>query len=191
MEYHDKVLKCSECGAEFVFTAGEQMFFVDKGFKNEPKRCKVCKSNRVQGADAGLGQSPAGGNQDGLFAVRQGNHCPFQTDPGQARLLPRMLPAAPGGRAGERDGVEIRAITPRRRQKRDAFPACSRTPNSEGGVAAAVLSPQIRPAHPPGPPRIPTVRSAVISARPPGFSRFSFEVFFIARHAAKIIPWVG
>ena len=40
MEYHDRVLKCSECSAEFVFTAGEQMFFADKGFKNEPKRCK-------------------------------------------------------------------------------------------------------------------------------------------------------
>ncbi len=40
MEYHDKVLKCSECSQEFVFTAGEQMFFADKGFKNEPKRCK-------------------------------------------------------------------------------------------------------------------------------------------------------
>jgi CxxC-x17-CxxC domain-containing protein len=48
MEYHDKVLKCSECGAEFVFTAGEQMFFADKGFKNEPKRCKTCKANRAQ-----------------------------------------------------------------------------------------------------------------------------------------------
>jgi CxxC-x17-CxxC domain-containing protein len=49
MEYHDKVLKCSECGAEFVFTAGEQMFFADKGFKNEPKRCKGCKATRVPG----------------------------------------------------------------------------------------------------------------------------------------------
>ena len=47
MEYHDKVLKCSECGAEFVFTAGEQMFFADKGFKNEPKRCKACKGKRA------------------------------------------------------------------------------------------------------------------------------------------------
>ena len=46
MEYRDKVLKCVECGAEFVFTAGEQMFFADKGFKNEPKRCKPCKSKR-------------------------------------------------------------------------------------------------------------------------------------------------
>ena len=53
MEYHDKVLKCSECGAEFVFTAGEQMFFADKGFKNEPKRCKTCKANRTQGNGSG------------------------------------------------------------------------------------------------------------------------------------------
>jgi len=50
MEYHDKVLKCSECGAEFVFTAGEQMFFADKGFKNEPKRCKSCKAKRAESA---------------------------------------------------------------------------------------------------------------------------------------------
>jgi CxxC-x17-CxxC domain-containing protein len=49
MEYHDKVLKCSDCGSEFVFTAGEQMFFADKGFKNEPKRCKTCKATRVTG----------------------------------------------------------------------------------------------------------------------------------------------
>jgi CxxC-x17-CxxC domain-containing protein len=53
MEYHDKVLKCADCGAEFVFTAGEQMFFVDKGFKNEPKRCKACKGNRAQASDSG------------------------------------------------------------------------------------------------------------------------------------------
>jgi len=53
MEYHDKVLKCVDCGAEFVFTAGEQMFFADKGFKNEPKRCKACKANRAQAPNMG------------------------------------------------------------------------------------------------------------------------------------------
>ena len=57
MEYHDKVLKCGECGAEFVFTAGEQMFFADRGFKNEPKRCKACKANRVQGNGSGSGNA--------------------------------------------------------------------------------------------------------------------------------------
>src|SRR5271168_1982246 len=53
MEYHDRVLKCSECGAEFVFTGGEQMFFADKGFKNEPKRCKGCKAKRAEGGGGG------------------------------------------------------------------------------------------------------------------------------------------
>jgi|SRR6516164_5766702 CxxC-x17-CxxC domain-containing protein len=48
MEYRDRVLKCVECGADFVFTAGEQLFYADKGFKNEPKRCKNCKAKRNQ-----------------------------------------------------------------------------------------------------------------------------------------------
>jgi CxxC-x17-CxxC domain-containing protein len=55
MEYHDRVLKCAECSAEFVFTAGEQMFFADKGFKNEPKRCKACKANRAAGGTSASG----------------------------------------------------------------------------------------------------------------------------------------
>ncbi len=55
MEYQDKVLKCSGCGAEFVFTAGEQMFFADKGFKNEPKRCKTCKAKRAESSSQGPG----------------------------------------------------------------------------------------------------------------------------------------
>jgi len=49
MEYSDKVLKCVECSAEFVFTAGEQSFYADKGFKHEPKRCKGCKSTHAAG----------------------------------------------------------------------------------------------------------------------------------------------
>ncbi|MGH9325105.1 MAG: zinc-ribbon domain containing protein [Terriglobia bacterium] len=48
MEYKDRVIKCVECSTEFVFTAGEQLFYADKGFKNEPKRCKTCKSKRGQ-----------------------------------------------------------------------------------------------------------------------------------------------
>jgi CxxC-x17-CxxC domain-containing protein len=47
MEFQDKILKCIDCGADFIFTAGEQLFFYDKQFKNEPKRCKPCKTKRV------------------------------------------------------------------------------------------------------------------------------------------------
>ncbi|HWR37796.1 MAG TPA: CxxC-x17-CxxC domain-containing protein [Clostridia bacterium] len=54
MEFQDKVLKCCDCGEDFVFTAGEQLFFHDKQFKNEPKRCKACKGKRAQV----LGSSP-------------------------------------------------------------------------------------------------------------------------------------
>jgi CxxC-x17-CxxC domain-containing protein len=49
MEFIDRVLKCSDCGADFVFTAGEQLFFYDKQFKNDPKHCKQCKAKRVRG----------------------------------------------------------------------------------------------------------------------------------------------
>jgi len=47
MEFQDKALTCMDCGNDFVFTAGEQLFFHDKQFKNEPKRCKFCKAKRA------------------------------------------------------------------------------------------------------------------------------------------------
>jgi CxxC-x17-CxxC domain-containing protein len=44
--FEDKVLTCKECGQEFVFTAGEQEFYAEKGFQNEPQRCKACRDAR-------------------------------------------------------------------------------------------------------------------------------------------------
>jgi CxxC-x17-CxxC domain-containing protein len=56
MQFTDRFLKCSDCNNEFVFTAGEQLFFSDKQFKNDPKRCKLCKAKR-----AGMGRSATAG----------------------------------------------------------------------------------------------------------------------------------
>lgn len=42
-EYQDRSIKCVDCGEIFIWTGGEQVFFHDKGLKNEPKRCKTCK----------------------------------------------------------------------------------------------------------------------------------------------------
>ncbi|MBX9137873.1 MULTISPECIES: zinc-ribbon domain-containing protein [unclassified Clostridium] len=39
----DKTLTCRDCGAEFVFTTGEQEFYKEKGFTNEPTRCVACR----------------------------------------------------------------------------------------------------------------------------------------------------
>ena len=45
-QYKDKTIVCKDCGAEFVFTAGEQAFYAEKGFQNEPVRCKACRDAR-------------------------------------------------------------------------------------------------------------------------------------------------
>ncbi|HHU90433.1 MAG TPA: cytochrome C551 [Clostridiaceae bacterium] len=42
----DKTLQCKDCGAEFIFTAGEQEFYKEKGFENEPQRCPECRRAR-------------------------------------------------------------------------------------------------------------------------------------------------
>ena len=44
--YEDKTLTCKECGQPFVFTAGEQEFYAEKGLENEPQRCKACRDAR-------------------------------------------------------------------------------------------------------------------------------------------------
>ena len=46
--YDDKTLNCKECGEEFIFTSGEQEFYAEKGFVNEPQRCKPCRDARKQ-----------------------------------------------------------------------------------------------------------------------------------------------
>lgn len=48
--YEDKTLTCKDCGKEFVFTAGEQEFYAEKGFVNEPLRCKECRDARKAAA---------------------------------------------------------------------------------------------------------------------------------------------
>lgn len=50
--YSDKSLACKECGNEFVFTAGEQEFYAEKGFVNEPQRCKNCRDSRKSASKA-------------------------------------------------------------------------------------------------------------------------------------------
>jgi CxxC-x17-CxxC domain-containing protein len=47
MEYSDKTLTCVDCGQPFVFCVGEQIFFSEKQFQHDPKRCKACKAKRT------------------------------------------------------------------------------------------------------------------------------------------------
>src|SRR3712207_9139196 len=55
MSYADKTLTCRDCGTQFVFTAGEQEFYAQKGFTNEPTRCSSCRQARKQGGGRSSG----------------------------------------------------------------------------------------------------------------------------------------
>lgn len=39
----DETLNCCDCKNDFVFTVGEQEFFIGKGFTNRPRRCRECQ----------------------------------------------------------------------------------------------------------------------------------------------------
>ena len=42
----DKKIVCKDCGKEFIFTVGEQEFYKEKGFENDPVRCPECRKAR-------------------------------------------------------------------------------------------------------------------------------------------------
>ena len=66
--YEDKTLVGRECGAEFVFTAGEQAFYAEKGFQNEPSRCKACRDARKANGGARRADSRPRGMYDAICA---------------------------------------------------------------------------------------------------------------------------
>ena len=70
MEYSDITLTCSDCGSEFIFTAGEQAFYAEKGFTNQPSRCPDCRRANKARRDGGSSHS-SGGGYGGARAERQ------------------------------------------------------------------------------------------------------------------------
>ena len=70
MSFADKTLTCSDCGAAFTFTAGEQEFHQSKGFSNEPRRCPDCRAAR-RGSEGG-GSRMGGGSRE-MFSATCGS----------------------------------------------------------------------------------------------------------------------
>lgn len=54
MDFTDREITCKDCSGSFLFSAGEQQFYSERGLTNEPKRCPNCRSLlkfRAQGKD--------------------------------------------------------------------------------------------------------------------------------------------
>ena len=61
MSYADKTITCRDCGMDFSFTSGEQEFYAQKGFTNEPTRCPSCRQARkANGGGRSSGYSSGG-----------------------------------------------------------------------------------------------------------------------------------
>ena len=89
----DKVLKCRDCGEEFVFTAGEQAFYKERGFQHEPTRCRRCREEKkrqggVQGGAPVHASAPSSGGPRELHEAVCSNcgvstQVPFRPTPGK------------------------------------------------------------------------------------------------------------
>ncbi|HKZ50183.1 MAG TPA: zinc-ribbon domain containing protein [Dehalococcoidia bacterium] len=75
MSYSDKTLVCRDCGANFVFTVGEQEFYASRGFTNEPSRCSTCRSSRRSqpgsSGSFGGGRGGSGSSYGSSYGSRQ------------------------------------------------------------------------------------------------------------------------
>lgn len=62
-EFTDKEIDCVDCEEVFIWSAGEQTFFRDKGLKNPPKRCKQCKKAKTERLSAIISAQNSGVRQ--------------------------------------------------------------------------------------------------------------------------------
>src|ERR1043166_1252510 len=93
--FNDKTLSCIDCGGEFLFSKNEQAFYAERGFTNEPKRCKVCRDKRKSSRDGN------GGSRERQMVsvtcdscgVARGGAVPRGA--GKASFWPRLLQRAP------------------------------------------------------------------------------------------------
>ena len=51
-EFEDTPILCIDCSQQFIWTAGEQLFFRVKNLLNPPKRCKDCKKAKTRRLEA-------------------------------------------------------------------------------------------------------------------------------------------
>jgi hypothetical protein len=105
LTYIDRTLTCVDCASEFIHSAADQEFYVQKGFASDPKRCTACRASRRAGRDSGSdtdlrdiggprgyerGERPV--REYFAVDVRQPGAGPVQAAHGSPGLLLRLLP---------------------------------------------------------------------------------------------------
>lgn len=100
----DRNVVCSTCGKTFVFTAGEQEFYRQKGFLSPPKRCPDCRRerrDRQRVAESQVYRAPA-----------------FQSDPSPRARAPGVIYRSPAFRE-----YDVASDRSRNQSKKLTYPA--------------------------------------------------------------------
>lgn len=63
MSFEDKTIECADCGQEFVHSAEDQARYAERGFTNEPKRCRDCREKRKGERGGGQGRGGYAGGR--------------------------------------------------------------------------------------------------------------------------------
>lgn len=77
-DFQDTSLICIDCENSFIWSAGEQLFFHDKGLKNPPKRCKPCKQAKNERL-AAIAAAQASGVKQRIEVIVNCAKCSNQT----------------------------------------------------------------------------------------------------------------
>jgi CxxC-x17-CxxC domain-containing protein len=157
----DKSITCVDCGEEFLFTAGEQAFYRERGLTNEPTRCKSCREKRkagraTTGGGGGGGGSSYGRSEKQMYPAVCSNcgretEVPFMPTSGRPVLCRDCFNASKGtvagagagagyggGRGGRADGFGGHGGHGGPRGGGGARPVRASTGPSEGRVQGAV-----------------------------------------------------
>ena len=62
----NQVIKCKDCGVEFVFTKSEQEYFSERNFTN-PTRCKPCRKKVRENKEKYAGVYDAFKNKQNIY----------------------------------------------------------------------------------------------------------------------------
>lgn len=88
----DKLLNCVDCGAQFVFSARDQTFYLERGYQ-APRRCKTCRDKRKSSQHPTLSPHAAA-------AAAPAPQIPTPPAPaGDVPAVPAAKPAAPASGA--------------------------------------------------------------------------------------------
>lgn len=89
-EFEDRTLSCRDCGNDFLFTQGEQEFYRQKGFTNEPTRCRDCRESRKKRMGGGDVLAPRAHEASPMIlfaavcsACSSSTQVPFEPAPGK------------------------------------------------------------------------------------------------------------